>query len=282
VVTYKKTLSTKKKKPAKSNRALLKWIVVLAGLAALIFLPHYYGRVIKSATSTWRWARDAGVAPKYHVYKSFRIPIPDGYTLHGIDVSYYQGKIDWQRVKKMHEDSVRVDFAFMKATEGLAITDPYFQRNWRECQKAGITCGAYHYFRPKQSGEWQARFLLQNVKLKKGNLPIVADVEGLDGTAPDEMRKQLSLFLTEVAKSTGAKPIIYSGLSFYQDNLRGYFDDYPFWLSNFSHPEASVNPGINWKFWQHSERARVSGVISICDFDVFKGDSAAFGKLLIK
>jgi lysozyme len=282
VTPNKKTLSSRAKKPKKNSSSLIRWIVVLVGLVVLLLLPHYYGRVIKSATSTWRWVRDAGVKPNYHLYKNFRISIPDGYKFHGIDVSYYQGKIDWQRVKKMHEDSIRIDFVFIKATEGLLITDPYFQRNWRECQKAGITCGAYHYFRPKQSGEWQARFLLQNIKLKKGNLPVVADVEGLDGTEPDEMRRQLALFLNQVATSTGAKPIIYSGLKFYQDNLQGYFDAYPLWLSNFNQAEPIVNPGVKWAFWQHSGHARVSGIISICDFDVFKGDTAAFRKLLLK
>jgi lysozyme len=63
----------------------------------------------------------------------------------------------------MEDDSVRVGFAFIKATEGLMLVDSYFKRNWREAPKAGITCGAYHFFRPKKAGLWQARFFLQNL-----------------------------------------------------------------------------------------------------------------------
>jgi lysozyme len=270
------------KKSRNTGAGPFKWALGFIFIGLLCLAPFYYGHVIKTLTSSWRWVRDAKNKPHYHLYKHFKVEIPEGYKLHGIDVSFYQGKIDWQRVKKMHEDTVHVDFAFIKATEGVLITDPYFQRNWRECQKAGIPCGPYHYFRPRFSGSWQARFLLQNVKLKKGDLPVTVDVESLNGTSPEEMRKELALFLNDVTKGTGVKPIIYSGLKFYQDNLQGYFDGYPLWLSNFNHPDVSVGPGTNWVFWQHSERARVSGIVSICDFDVFKGDSVAFKRLLVK
>jgi len=272
---------TKRAGIAKSKTRSKIWILAIVAFL-LLLSPFYYGYLVKSLTASWRWVKDIGNKPHYHLYKNFHIPIPVGYAIHGIDVSYYQGKIDWQRVRKMHEDSVRVNFALIKATEGMLITDPYFQRNWRECQKAGITCGAYHYFRPKFSGKWQAKFLLQILKLKKGNLPVVADVEGLDGTRAEDMRRQLASFLNEIYLQTKTKPIIYSGLKFYQDNLQGYFDDYPFWLSNFNNPELAVGGGTKWLFWQHSERARVSGIISICDFDVFKGDSTDFRNLLVK
>src|SRR5690606_30109782 len=127
----------------------------------------------------------------YRTYESFDIRIPKPYTIYGIDVSYYQGKIDWPKVKAMEEDGVKVTFAFIKATEGLLSVDPYFQRNWREAPKAGIKVGAYHFFRPKKSGLWQANFFLQTVSLEKGDLPPVVDIESLDGVSPDKMRKEL-------------------------------------------------------------------------------------------
>lgn len=248
----------------------------------LLFSPFYYGYVIKTVTTSWRWVRDIGHKTNYPVYKNFNIRIPNKYTIHGIDVSSYQGRIDWQRVKKMREDSVHISFAFIKATEGILKTDPYFRRNWRECQKADISCGAYHFFRPKFSGKYQARFFLQNVKVVKGNLPVVVDVEGLDGVSPEKMRLELTDFLTEITLKTGAKPIIYSGLKFYEDNLAGYFDNSVLWLSNFDHPELAVSASTKWAFWQHSNRARVNGIIHGVDFDLFKGDSLAFQKMLIR
>ncbi len=256
--------------------------IALAGIVLVLLSPFYYGYVVRGVTSAWRWVRDIGSNPHYHVYKSFNIPIPEKYSVHGIDVSQYQGKIDWQMVKNMHEDSVHITFAFIKATEGILIVDPYFQRNWRECPTAGIVCGAYHYFRPKLSGKWQAKFFLQNVKPEKGDLPPVVDIEELDGVPAKKMRDELSDFLKQVTLKTGVKPIIYSGLSFYQDNLAGYFDNYTLWIANYYEPELAIDKAANWKFWQHSDKAHVNGITYRVDFNVFRGDSAAFSNMLIK
>jgi len=207
--------------------------------------------------------------------------MPEKYKVCGIDVSFYQGKIDWKLVKDMSEDSVHITFAFIKATEGVVIVDPYFQRNWREGPKAGIICGAYHFFRPKISGKWQARFFLQTVKTEKGDLPMMVDVEELDGVQPAIMRKELTSYLKYIEAQTKIKPIIYSGLKFYQDNLTGYFDDYTLWLAHYYQPELAVNNTTNWKFWQHSDKARVNGINHVVDFNVFNGDSLSFTKMLI-
>ncbi|SHN23422.1 glycoside hydrolase family 25 protein [Mucilaginibacter sp. OK098] len=275
----KKRASAKKKKPGNFP---VKWKVALAGFLLILLSPFYYGYVIKCFTSTWRWIRDVGTDPHYRTYKSFNIRIPDKYTIHGIDVSYYQGRIDWHKVKNMSEDEVHISFAFIKATEGVVIVDPYFQRNWREGPKAGIICGAYHYFRPKTSGKWQAIFFLQNVKTEKGDLPMVVDVEELNGVAPAKMREELKAFLKYVEAKTKIKPMIYSGLKFYQDNLDGYFDGYNLWIAHYYQPQLAIESTTKWSFWQHSDKAKVSGINHVTDFNVFNGDSLAFRKLLVK
>ena len=266
----------------KTKRGLsTKFKIFLIFLLLMLLSPFYYGYVLKVFISSWRWARDFGKNPHYHVYKSFNIPIPDKYSIHGIDVSSYQGKINWHLVKKMREDSVHLSFAFIKATEGLLQVDPYFQRNWREAPKAGIICGAYHYFRPESDGKWQARFFLQNVKTEKGELPMVVDIEQLDGVSPDKMREELKLFLKYITAKTKIKPIIYSGLKFYDNYLWGYFDEYTLWLAHYE-PGIEVNKTTKWRFWQHSDKASVNGINSVVDFDVFNGDSLAFRKLLVQ
>ena len=182
----------------------------------------------------------------------------------------------------MHEDSVHVNFAFIKATEGLLKVDPYFKRNWREAPKNGIVCGAYHFFRANKNGQWQARFFLQNVSMEKGDLPAVADVETLDGKSPDELRKQVHAFLIYVQQKTQTKPIIYTTLSFYADYLAGYFDEYPLWIAHYNHPELVAGKKLNWLFWQHSDKARVNGIYHTVDFNAFKGDSTAFTQMLVQ
>lgn len=271
------------RKPVKRKKKGLstEWKLVLAGLLIILLSPFYYGYILKGFSATWSWIRDFGQDPNYRTYRSFNIRIPKNYQLHGIDVSYYQGKINWRKVKAMEEDDVRVHFAFIKATEGLFSVDPYFQRNWREAPKAGIVCGAYHFFRPQKSGEWQAKFFLQTVKFETGDLPPVVDIEELNGVSPAQMRAELGAFIRYVEKKTGVKPIIYTGLSFYKDYLKGSFESYPLWIAHYHQPKLKVS-STAWSFWQHSDKARISGINHVVDFNAFNGDSTAFQQLLIK
>jgi lysozyme len=271
-----------RKRTVKKKKGLsLEWKFVIAALLLILLSPLYYGYIIKGFTSSWRWVRDIGEDPNYRTYSSFDIRIPKGYAIHGIDVSYYQGKIDWKKVKAMEEDDVKIRFVFIKATEGMFSVDPYFQRNWREAPKAGITCGAYHYFKPKKSGEWQARFFLQTVNFETGDLPPVVDIEELNGVVASKMRIELQVFLTHIEKKTKVKPIIYTGLSFYNDYLKGYFDEYPLWVAHYHQPKLKVNKA-DWHFWQHSDKARISGINHVVDFNAFNGDSLAFEQMLIR
>ncbi|TDO24696.1 glycoside hydrolase family 25 protein [Pedobacter duraquae] len=267
-----------------NKNATSKLVVRFLGIIAILILlsPLYYGYVIKGFTSTWRWIIDWHADPNYRSYTSYAIKIPKKYNIHGIDVSYYQGKIDWKRVREMKEDDVRITFAIIKASEGVLSVDPYFQRNWREAAKAGIVCGAYHFFRPQKSGEWQARFFLQTVKFEPGDLPPVVDIEQLNGVAPAQMRKELTAFIRVVEKRIKVKPIIYSGITFYKDYLRGYFDEYPLWIAHYHQPKLNLDASTKWYFWQHSDRAKISGINHVVDFNAFKGDSLSFYQLLIQ
>lgn len=287
VTTVRPVSKTPRRAPAKvskkvSQPSVFPWKTVIAGVLLVLLSPFYYGYVVGFFSSTWRWMFNIGASSHYRTYKSFGIRIPTRYHIHGIDVSYAQGRIDWRKVRAMEEDSVRISFAFIKATEGLLTVDPYFKRNWREAAKTGIKCGAYHYFRPKKSGLWQARFFLQNVKLESGDLPAVVDIETLDGKSPAEMRKQLTDFLLQVEAKTHVKPIIYSGLSFYKDYLEDYFGEYKLWIAHYNKDELKAGKNTNWWFWQHSETARVNGINHAVDFDAFKGDSVAFEQFMIQ
>lgn len=286
--TPKRRSPVKKGKPSIKTRKQqkAKWSTPIKLLAAAMLLivlsPFYYGYVLKTFTSTWQWIKDIGDDPVYRSYSEFDIKIPKGYTIHGIDVSYAQGQIDWHKVREMKDDDVRITFAFIKATEGLLTIDPYFKRNWREAPKAGIICGAYHYFRPKKSGKQQARFFLQTATVERGDLPLVVDVETLDGKDPRIMRKELRAFVEYIQAKTKVKPIIYSGLSFYHDYLQGYFDDHILWIAHYHQEKLKVRKQGSWHFWQHSDIGKVNGINHAVDFNVFNGDTSSFRKLLVR
>lgn len=273
------------RKPAASKKKQTKIPVQLkiaiAAVLLVLLSPLYYGYILKGFVATWRWVKDWGQDPNYRTYESFNIKIPRKYTVHGIDVSYYQGKINWPLVQSMKEDEVRISFAFIKATEGVMMVDPYFQRNWREAPKSGIICGAYHFFRPRKDGKTQAKFFLQVVNVEKGDLPPVVDIESLDGVSPLKMRAELADFLNYVELKTKVRPIIYTGLKFYEDYLDTHFSDYPLWIAHYYQPKLRLD-NSRWKFWQHSDKAKINGIGHVVDFNAFNGDSTALSKLVIR
>lgn len=271
-----------RKKAKKKTTFGIKTKVVLVLIALLVFSPFYYGKVLKTAVSTGRWFRDLFVFDEYPHYEEFGIRIPRKYYVHGIDVSYYQGKIDWDKVAAVDYNGVKISFAFIKATEGITLVDSYFQRNWRETKKEGVIRGAYHYFKPKKSGIWQARFFLQTVKMEAGDLPAVVDIEESAGLSKAELIPNIQDFLDEVERKTKAKPIIYTGYQFYRDHLQGEFDDYPLWVAHFYQPKLKFGKETAWRFWQHADNAKVEGIKHKVDMNVFNGEEEDLSALLIQ
>ena len=215
------------------------------------------------------------------LYPEFGIDIPPGYQLHGIDVSRYQNVINWGDVKDMQVKNIKLGFAFIKATEGIDKVDARFQRNWLHAEEENITKGAYHFFIAGKSGKAQANNFIEIVKLKKGDLPPVLDIEETYGVSKTDVQKQIKDWLEKIEKEYKVKPIIYSNINFYNNYLKGVFDDYPFWVAHYFQPGK---PGIdrNWTFWQHSEEGHVNGIKTTVDFNVFSGDSTEFKNLLIR
>lgn len=213
-------------------------------------------------------------------YNAFGIEIPVNYNIHGIDVSHHQDVIDWSEVKKMNIENMRLDFAFIKATEGIANVDKLFKRNWYKAREEGMARGAYHFFIATKSGKKQADNFIAHVTLEPGDLPPVLDVEQLYGARPKDLRARVKDWLQTIEAYYKVKPIIYTNVDFYEQYLGEEFDRYPLWVAHYLQPHK---PRIKrpWMFWQHSETGRVNGIASKVDFNVFNGDSLTFRKILL-
>ena len=114
----------------------------------------------------WWWYKTT--LPDFTRYDAFGIEIPTEFSIHGIDVSKYQERINWEAVKGMEVDGIQIGFTFIKATEGLGNMDAYFKRNWEKAGEAGLPRGAYHFFIAPKSGADQAENFIRRVELKKG------------------------------------------------------------------------------------------------------------------
>ncbi len=225
----------------------------------------------------WWMEKQAGFAH----YPGFGISLPIDYPIHGIDVSHHQSVISWDDVHAMQVKDVKLGFAVIKATEGLTRVDWQFRRNWKKAKEAGMSRGAYHFFLATKSGVKQADNFINTVKLEKGDLPPVLDVEETYGVNQVDLRKRVKDFLDAIERHYGVKPIIYTGADFYKINLGDDFADYPLWVAHYIQKNK---PRIDreWVFWQHSEKGRVNGITSAVDFNVFNGDSSEFEDLLIR
>jgi lysozyme len=218
---------------------------------------------------------------KFVRYPEFGISIPEEYSIHGIDVSKYQQIIAWDEVSAMQVKKIKLGFAFMKATEGIGNTDPQFERNWKRSKEAGMIRGAYHFFIASKDGRMQAENFIKTVDLEKGDLPPVLDIEQSYGIPKNILKKEIMNWLDIVENNYNTKPIIYTNIDFYNQNLGSDFDQYPLWVAHYYQPRQP-NIKRDWFFWQHSDNGRVNGVLSPVDFNVFSGDSVIFRQLLIK
>lgn len=207
------------------------------------------------------------------IYSSYGINIPNEFEVHGIDVSRHQRNINWEAVSKVKHDDVALSFAFIKASEGMTLTDDYFKHNWKEAKKHGMLRGAYHFYRPHLGADIQANlFFSQLPKLEKGDLPPVLDIELKGSTDIKTLRRNLKRWLVLVEKKYDMKPIIYTSYHFFKTYLNTpEFKNYPLWIAHYKATNLYEKMD-GWHFWQHTDRGYVNGIHGTVDFNVFKGN----------
>lgn len=194
---------------------------------------------------------------------------PETY-LNGIDVSHYQGAVNWAEVR-----GAGCAFAFAKATESTSIVDPQFAANWRGMKAAGIVRGAYHFFRPEQNAVAQANHFLQTVQLEAGDLPPVIDIELNDGITGGALIAGVGNWIDTVAQATGMTPMIYTATYFWNEYMNDGFGKFPLWLAHYSSaPQPLPRGWANWTFWQYSQSLPIPGVEGNADHNRFNGAPA--------
>jgi lysozyme len=188
----------------------------------------------------------------------------------GIDVSEYQGKIRWSYVDTL-EKKYPLRYVFIRATVGNDRVDSQFKQNWLGAKENEMIRGAYHYYRPNENSLEQAELFIKTVKLKKGDLPPVLDIEKLPKEQSIERLKiGLRRWLKTVESHYGVRPIIYTGEKYYDDFLKEEFSDYLFWIANYNFYREEIQD--NWLFWQFTEKATVPGIDYNVDVNIYNGD----------
>ncbi|GAB3714883.1 hypothetical protein GCM10027592_54990 [Spirosoma flavus] len=204
--------------------------------------------------------------------EAFGIRLPMRYVIHGIDVSRHNARIDWTRVRQMEADGIRLQFVFIKATEGATLTDKQFRKNWKEAKRTPLRCGAYHFYHPTRDPLKQAQNFIRNVTLSKGDFAPVVDFEVINGQTDETIVNGLRLWLETVEDHYQARPIIYTNGSLYRRYIKGNLDEYPLWIADYSTKHLGSYNTDQLYFWQHNQRGWVQGIRGQVDFNVFVMD----------
>ena len=216
----------------------------------------------------FKWSRPYSVIENLGVSKSNYI--------FGIDISHYQGDIHWEELKTTHHP---IKYIFIRASMGADGVDERYHSNWVKAKENGYLRGAYHYYRPFENSAKQFENFKKTVNLEKGDFIPVLDIEKPSPHGIDNLRKGILNWLSLAEKEYGVKPIVYSGLSFYNDFLKGHLKDYPLWIAAYSGKHRL--DGVDWKFHQFTENVKVKGIKYPVDGNDFNGSIKQLNSLLL-
>lgn len=265
----KRKLSVRSTSPVRHKRPgalvrfmqkLPRWAYWMGGLVvAAVYLWFFYYFFVSPYGFRWR-----------ALYGD--INYPEGYEIHGIDISHYQGDIDWHTLK--NEGTIKncpIRFVMIKATEGATKIDENFEDNFYQARENGFTRGAYHFYSVLSPASEQAQHFISQVKLENGDLPPVLDVEHKPKKQTDEEFKHSVLqWLNIVEEHYGVKPILYTYYKFKTRYLSDeVFDQYPYWIAHYY--VDSVEYKGSWKFWQHTDVGKLPGIEGYVDFNIYNG-----------
>ena len=266
-----KKAPSKRKPQKKANKEMPVWCRrLLAVLVVVAFVFGFYYFFIRPYAYRWK--------PCYGM-KGYGVCMPVGYSMHGIDVSHYQGDINWKMLKQTRQGKFPVEFIFMKATEGGDFSDDRFVANFDSAKVHGFIRGAYHFYNPKTDADKQADFFIRSVKLEPGDLPPVLDIE-MKGKDVKKLQQDLKIWLRKVENHYGVKPIIYASYKFKTKYLNdSIFNTYPYWIAHYY--VDSVRYQGEWKFWQHTDVGTLPGIDEKVDLNVFNGSFSELKNILI-
>lgn len=261
----------KKKKLAKKWEVPMWLYYIIMGIVGVLFVAIFYYSFIRPYAYRWK--------PCYGL-KGYGVCMPAGYKVHGIDISHYQGDIDWEKLSQTRQSQFPIRFIYMKATEGGDFSDKNFKVNFDSARIHGFIRGAYHFYNPKTDAIRQADFFINSVKLEPGDLPPVLDIEK-KAKDMNRLRADLKLWLQLVEKHYGVKPIIYASYKFKTNYLNdSVFNSYPYWIAHYY--VDSVRYQGDWNFWQHHDAGTLPGIDEQVDLNIFNGSLQQLDSLCIK
>lgn len=235
-------------KPDNSRLHIIKWSLILLVLAVISTLGYIL------------------------THQSDNVGVCGEWDKQGIDVSHYQGHIDWEEVAQ----ETNIKFVYIKATEGSSHQDTMYHRNTREARKAGLAVGSYHYFHPDVPVALQYRNFMNAVDISTQDLIPVVDIEEKGRKPSKQICDSLDKFSAMIVEQWGTRPIIYTHQRFYNYLLQRSFDDHILWIARYGAYKFKPTPSLEDKrehtIWQYSNRGIVEGIEGYVDLNTLHED----------
>jgi len=214
-------------------------------------------------------------------------PKPTSSLTEGIDVSHWQGTIDWAKVSAAGKK-----FAFIKASEHTSFVDDKYQINRSKGKANGLKVGAYHFARPStEAGDAaaEADHFIETADWVSGELRPVLDLEVTGGLGSTALQAWVKAFLQRIYDRTGVRAIIYVSPSFWSTKMANstWFAKNGYdvlWIAHWTTASSPTTPAENWggkgwTFWQYTSDGSVSGISGRVDLNRYKGTD--FSRVLI-
>lgn len=179
---------------------------------------------------------------------------PDNVQFDGIDISKYQGVINWEELKKQS----KIKFVYIKATEGTDYVDPRYHENIRNARKHGFKVGSYHFLSTRSAATTQFLNFIRTAKREDQDLLPVIDVEYVKPWSPQQLRDSIKVFADLLEDYYGCKPLIYTSEKFFTTNLGRAFSNYPLFIAKYSNVQPSI--GYKWILWQFADNGLFKAV----------------------
>lgn len=197
----------------------------------------------------------------------FAFPASSSTTYDGIDVSEWQGSIDYSEVK-----NTGIDVVYIRSSEGNSYIDPYFRDNYENAKDNGLKVGFYHYLTARSTSEArsQAEFFVSVIKGTSPDCRLAMDFESFGDLSIAEINEISEVFLTEVQRLSGKEVVIYSDAY----NAAYTFDSalaskYPVWVADYFVSEPGNGNWDTWVGFQYTDRGSISGISDYVDRDYF-------------
>lgn len=190
------------------------------------------------------------------------------HTMNGIDVSVWQGEINYEEVSK-----TGVEIVYIRSSEGNSYVDPYYLKNYNNAKDNGLKVGFYHYLTATTKNEAisQADFFVSLVGGLEPECRLAMDFEQFDGLSIEEINNISLAFLERVEQKSGKEVVIYSdsynAINTFSEELA---KRYPIWIAEYEVEEPENNG--KWSTWigfQYSNMGEIEGISEKVDLDYF-------------